>query len=158
MTVDRMIALCDGILDEVRPLYENLHAWARHALADRYNAPGPTGRSPPTGSPTDGARTGRAWSRGSTPTARSRARPASSSPEQAEAFYVSLGFPKLPRSFYEKSDLYPADPKSGRKKNSHASAWHIDLQRRRPEPDEHRARHAVVQHGPPRTRATSTTS
>ncbi len=38
--------------------------------------------------------------------------------EQAERFYVSLGFPGLPRSFYEKSDLYPADPKSGRKKNS----------------------------------------
>ena len=47
--------------------------------------------------------------------------------EQAEPFYVSLGFPKLPKSFWEKSDLYPADPKSGRKKNSHASAWHIDL-------------------------------
>ena len=47
--------------------------------------------------------------------------------EQAERFYVSLGFPKLPQSFWDKSDLYPADPKSGRKKNSHASAWHIDL-------------------------------
>ena len=47
--------------------------------------------------------------------------------EQAERFYVSLGFPRLPKSFWEKSDLYPADPKSGRKKNSHASAWHINL-------------------------------
>jgi peptidyl-dipeptidase A len=47
--------------------------------------------------------------------------------EQAERFYLSLGFPKLPPSFWAKSDLYPADPRSGRKKNSHASAWHIDL-------------------------------
>jgi len=47
--------------------------------------------------------------------------------EQAERFYVSLGLPKLPKSFWEKSDLYPADPKSGRKKNSHASAWHVNL-------------------------------
>ena len=47
--------------------------------------------------------------------------------EQAEQFYVSLGFPKLPRTFYTRSDLYPADPASGRKKNSHASAWHVDL-------------------------------
>jgi peptidyl-dipeptidase A len=38
-----------------------------------------------------------------------------------------MGFPKLPASFYAKSDLYPADPASGRKKNSHASAWHVDL-------------------------------
>ena len=47
--------------------------------------------------------------------------------EQAEKFYASIGFPKLPNSFWQKSDLYPADPKSGRKKNSHATAWHIDL-------------------------------
>ena len=47
--------------------------------------------------------------------------------EQAERFYVSLGFPKLPRSFWEKSDLCPVNPETGCKKNSHASAWHIDL-------------------------------
>jgi peptidyl-dipeptidase A len=47
--------------------------------------------------------------------------------QQAERFYRSLGFPALPASFWAKSDLYPADPNSGRKKNSHASAWHIDL-------------------------------
>ena len=33
--------------------------------------------------------------------------------EQAERFYLSLGFPKLPPSFWTKSDLYPADPKTG---------------------------------------------
>jgi peptidyl-dipeptidase A len=40
---------------------------------------------------------------------------------------MSLGLPELPDSFWNKSDLYPAESKSGRKKNSHASAWHIDL-------------------------------
>jgi peptidyl-dipeptidase A len=127
MTVDKMIALCDGILDEVRPLYENLHAWARHALATRYNAPVPDGPIPAHWLPN---RWGQNWPglvegvdadgpfKGKTPEFITR---------QAEAFYVSLGFPKLPPSFYERSDLYPADPKSGRKKNSHASAWHIDL-------------------------------
>src|SRR5262249_29653201 len=46
---------------------------------------------------------------------------------QAKPEIISLGFPRLPKSFWEKSDLYPADPRSGRKKNSHASAWHINL-------------------------------
>ena len=127
MTVDRMIATCDGILDDVRPLYENLHAWARRTLAARYNAPEPAGPIPAHWLPN---RWGQNWPglvegvdadgpfKGKTPEFITR---------QAEAFYVSLGFPKLPPSFYEKSDLYPADPKTGRKKNSHASAWHIDL-------------------------------
>src|SRR6185369_13540078 len=53
-----------------------------------------------------------------------------SSPEtivkSAEAFYVSLGFPKLPDSFWRKSDLFPVAAGSTRKKNTHASAWHVD--------------------------------
>jgi peptidyl-dipeptidase A len=46
---------------------------------------------------------------------------------KAEAFYVSMGFPKLPKSFWEKSDLYELPADSARKKNTHASAWHLDL-------------------------------
>jgi peptidyl-dipeptidase A len=41
----------------------------------------------------------------------------------AESFYVSLGFPKLPQSFWERSMLTkPAD----REVQCHASAWHMD--------------------------------
>jgi peptidyl-dipeptidase A len=47
--------------------------------------------------------------------------------EQAEAFYVSMGFPQLPQSFWERSDLYPVAVDQARKKNTHASAWHLDL-------------------------------
>jgi peptidyl-dipeptidase A len=46
----------------------------------------------------------------------------------AEDFYVSLGFSRLPESFWQKSDLYPVERTSSRKKNSHASAWDIDGQ------------------------------
>lgn len=38
---------------------------------------------------------------------------------------MSMGFPKLNDTFWQKSDLYPAT--GGRKKNTHASAWHLDL-------------------------------
>jgi peptidyl-dipeptidase A len=48
--------------------------------------------------------------------------------EQAEQFYISLGFPALPKSFYEKSSLYPLPADAPYKKNTHASAWHLDLQ------------------------------
>ncbi len=127
LTVDKMIALCDNLIAESRPLYEHLHAWAKHALAARYKAPVPEGPIPAHWLPN---RWGQNWPglvegvdldgpfKGKTPEFVTR---------QAEAFYVSLGFPKLPPSFYERSDLYPADPKTARKKNSHASAWHIDL-------------------------------
>jgi peptidyl-dipeptidase A len=47
----------------------------------------------------------------------------------AEDFYVSLGFPRLPESFWKRSDLYPVEKGSPRKKNAHASAWHIDGER-----------------------------
>ena len=48
--------------------------------------------------------------------------------EQSERFYVSLGFPELPESFYTKSSLYPLPDSVDYKKNNHASAWHLDLQ------------------------------
>lgn len=48
--------------------------------------------------------------------------------QQAEDFYVSLGFDKMPRSFWEKSSLYPLPADAPYKKNNHASAWHLDLE------------------------------
>jgi peptidyl-dipeptidase A len=47
--------------------------------------------------------------------------------EQGERFYLSLGFPELPATFWEKSSLYPLPPDADYKKNNHASAWHMDL-------------------------------
>src|SRR5690606_41985909 len=41
----------------------------------------------------------------------------------AEDFYVSLGFPKLPESFWERSMLTKPP---GRDVQCHASAWHMD--------------------------------
>ena len=127
MTVDQMIKLCDGIVAEVRPLYEQLHAWAGRTLASRYDAPAPDGPIPAHWLPN---RWGQNWPglvEGVDLDGPFRGKSAEFITRQAEAFYVSLGFPKLPPSFYDRSDLYPADPKSGRKKNSHASAWHVDL-------------------------------
>ena len=43
--------------------------------------------------------------------------------QSAESFYVSLGFPKLPQTFWERSML--TEP-PGRDVQCHASAWHMD--------------------------------
>jgi peptidyl-dipeptidase A len=127
MNVTDMIALCDGFVRDTRPLYEQLHTWAKHELANRYKADIPKGKIPAHWLPN---RWGQNWPgmvEGVDMDAPFKAKTKEFITEQAERFYVSLGFPHLPKAFYAKSDLYPADPKSGRKKNSHASAWHIDL-------------------------------
>lgn len=127
MTVPEMMALCDSFVSEIKPLYEQLHTWAKHDLARRFGADAPEGKIPAHWLPN---RWGQNWPgmvEGVDMDAPFKSKTKEYITEQAERFYVSLGFPKLPKTFYERSDLYPADPKSGRKKNSHASAWHIDL-------------------------------
>ncbi len=128
MTVPEMLTLCDRLVVETKPLYQQLHTWARHALAKRYQAEVPRdGKMPAHWLPN---RWGQNWPglvEGVDMDAPFKGKPREYITEQAERFYTSLGFPRLPKSFWEKSDLYPAGPKSGRKKNSHASAWHIDL-------------------------------
>ena len=129
MTVPQMIDLCDGFVRQVRPLQEQVHTWAKHELAKRYKAEVPEGPIPAHWLPN---RWGQNWPGmvdGIDMDAPFQGKSKEFITEQAERFYVSLGLPSLPKSFYEKSDLYPADPKSGRKKNSHASAWHVDLRK-----------------------------
>ena len=128
MSVPEMIALCDQMIADVHPLYLQLHAWSRRTLAQRYRAEIPRdGKIPAHWLPN---RWGQNWPslvEGVDMDVPFKGKPKEFITEQAERFYVSLGFPQLPKSFWEKSDLYPADPKTGRKKNSHASAWHINL-------------------------------
>lgn len=128
MTVPEMSELCQGFVNDARPLYEHLHAWAKHELARRYGTEARPGLLPAHWLPN---RWGQNWPglvEGVDMDAPFKGKPKEFITEQAERFYVSLGFDKLPASFWEKSDLYPVEPPSRRKKNSHASAWHIDLQ------------------------------
>jgi peptidyl-dipeptidase A len=130
MDVPAMMAMVDGLLADAKPLYEQLHTWAKHELAGRYQVEG----EPPRLLPAHWLpnRWGQNWPglvTGVDMDAPFKGKTKEYITEQAERFYVSLGFPALPRSFYEKSDLYPVEPPSTRKKNSHASAWHVDLER-----------------------------
>lgn len=128
LTVPEMMALCDGFVAAVRPLYEQLHTWAKHELAARYGTEPPAGPIPAHWLTN---RWGQNWPSlvaGVDMDAPFREKTKEYITEQAERFYRSLGFDALPASFWSKSDLYPVEPPSTRKKNSHASAWHIDLE------------------------------
>ena len=129
MKTPEMLALLDSVVADMDPLYRSLHRWAGRNLARRYGLSAPTGPIPAAWLPN---RWGQEWG-GLTTLPSLDAAFATWTPQrivqQAEAFYVSMGFESLPPSFYDKSDLYPVPKGEGRHKNSHASAWHMDLDR-----------------------------
>ena len=124
-----MMALVRKINTELRPLYRELHTWARYELAKKYHA-----KQVPDYLPADWLpnRWGQDWGslvdvKGLNLDAVLAKKGAAWQVQQGERFYKSLGFPGLPASFYELSSLYPLPANAGFKKNNHASAWHIDL-------------------------------
>jgi len=126
MSVDEMMAMLEGFMKDMDPLYREVHCWTKHELAKKYGQPVPK-KIPAHW-------INNRWSQNWTgivegidldPHFKDR------TPEwivrKSEAFYVSMGLPALPKSFYELSDLYPVPAGSERKKNTHASAWDMDL-------------------------------
>jgi len=129
MSVSEMKQLTDDLCRQTRPLYEQLHCWAKYRLAERYGQPVPLGPIPAHWLPN---RWGQEWpglvaSIDLDPLVKGR------SPEwlvqRAVGYGESLGLPKVPATFWERSDLYELPAGSTRKKNTHASAWHMDLER-----------------------------
>jgi peptidyl-dipeptidase A len=127
MTVVEMDRLLEGFIADTRPLYLELHTWVKHELAKRYGAPVPTGAIPAHWINNRWAQNWTGIVEAADLNPYFRGKEPSWIVKQAEGFYVSLGFPSLPETFWQKSDLYPVPPGGERKKNSHASAWHVDL-------------------------------
>lgn len=124
-----MIQLTDYLVRQLWPLYRELHTWARYELARRYGQPVPN-MIPADWLPN---RWGQDWSalvevEGINVDDALRARSAESIVRAGEDFYVSLGFPPLPETFWTRSSLYPLPADAAYKKNTHASAWHLDLE------------------------------
>jgi peptidyl-dipeptidase A len=129
LTTQEMAELVDSINRDLRPLYTELHTYVRHLLAERYQEPVPD-LIPAHWLPN---RWGQEWSalvdvEGFDLDGALARKDAEWLIRQAERFYVSLGFDPLPAVFWEKSSLYPLPADSPYKKNSHASAWHMDLE------------------------------
>ncbi|MBX7222304.1 MAG: M2 family metallopeptidase [Blastocatellia bacterium] len=129
MTSAEMMRFMDRINRELRPLYRELHTYMRYELAKKYGVPVPD-QLPAEWLPN---RWGQDWSalvpvEGMDVDAALKDKSPEWIVKQAEQFYISLGWPALPPSFWEKSSLYPVPAGAPYKKNTHASAWHLDYQ------------------------------
>jgi peptidyl-dipeptidase A len=129
MTREEMMDMMAQINKDLMPLYRELHTFARYELAKKYGVKQVPDYLPAHWLPN---RWGQDWSpmvevKGIDLDGALKSKGDKWLVEQAERFYVSLGFDKLPESFYTKSSLYPLPPNAGYKKNNHASAWHMDL-------------------------------
>jgi peptidyl-dipeptidase A len=130
MTTPEMMAMNERLIVQLWPLYRELHTWARYELASRYHQPVPE-LLPAHWLPN---RWGQDWAALTTVEGLDvDAALASHTPEwvvhEGERLYTSLGFAPLPQVFWDSSSLYPVAANAGFKKNTHASAWHLDLDR-----------------------------
>jgi peptidyl-dipeptidase A len=122
--------------DQVKPLYDSLHCYVRGRLQKTYGKD-----RVPDGKPIPAHLLGNMWAQqwgeiyplvepyhgvvdlDVTGALKKQKYDAVRITQSAEAFYVSLGFPKLPQTFWERSLLTkPRD----RDVQCHASAWHMD--------------------------------
>lgn len=129
MKTPEMMQMMDGLIRDLWPLYRELHTWMRYEMAKRYGVSQVPDMLPAQWLPN---RWGQDWSpavtvKGLNLDSVLKPKGAEWIAKNAEALYVSLGFPQLPQTFWTYSSLYPYPADSNVKKNNHASAWHIDL-------------------------------
>lgn len=122
-----MLDMCKTMVNDIWPLYRELHTWARYSLAEKYGTEVPE-MLPAHWLPN---RWGQDWTglvevEGLDVDKALSEKSAEWITKQGEEFYVSLGFERLPQSFYDKSSLYPAPDGVEWSKNNHASAWHMN--------------------------------
>ncbi len=127
MTTDEMLKMLDDWRATMRPLYLQLHTWAKYKLAEKYHQPVPK-KIPAHWINNRWSQEWEGLVEAANVDKYFKGRNAEWVIKSAEQFYTGLGFSPLPKTFWERSDLYPLPPDSKRKKNTHASCWHIDLE------------------------------
>ena len=126
MTTDEMIAMNEDFMRVLRPIYLQLHTWTKYKLAEKFRQPVPK-RIPAHWINNRWSQEWDGLADGADLTSFFKGRTAEFVIKSAEQFYTGLGFAPLPATFWTKSDLYPVPAGDARKKNTHASCWHIDL-------------------------------
>src|SRR5919198_3043082 len=127
MTTDEMLKMLDDWMATLRPLYLQLHTWAKYKLAEKFHQPVPK-KIPAHWNSNRWAQEWTGLVEAADIDKYFQGRDAEWIIKTAEQFYTGLGFSLLPESFWKKSDLYPLPPGATRKKNTHASCWHVDLE------------------------------
>lgn len=129
MTADEMMKSMDKLMADLWPLYRELHTYMRYELAKKYGQQEIPDYIPAHWLPNRWAQD---WSPFITVQGLDLDKALETkSPEwimkEGESLYTSIGFQPLPPVFWQKSSLYPYPADSAVKKNNHASAWHMDL-------------------------------
>lgn len=127
LTGPEFIQLMDELAAGMEPLYLQLHCWVKHELARRYGVAAPA-RIPAHW--LDDLR-GESWTgvvEGTDLDTHFRDVQPQWIVEEAERFYLSLGFEPLPLAFWGRSDLFPPAADSGRLKSATDAALHLDLE------------------------------
>ena len=129
LTTAEMMEMMKRLNQELRPLYRELHTYARYELAKKYGVKQVPDLLPAHWLPNRWAQDWGAMMEveGLNIDSVLSTKSAEWVVQEGENFYTSLGFPSLPQTFWEKSSLYPYPADSALKKNNHASAWHLDL-------------------------------
>jgi len=129
LTTPEMMDMMKRLNQELRPLFRELHTYARYELAKKYGVKEVPDYLPAHWLPN---RWGQDWSsmmevQGLNVDSVLKTKSPEWIVKAGESLYKSLGFPGLPETFWLKSNLYPYPADSTLKKNNHASAWHMDL-------------------------------
>jgi peptidyl-dipeptidase A len=128
ITTDEMVKMLEDWMTTLRPLYLQLHTWVKYKLAEKFQQPVPK-KIPAHWINNRWAQEWPGLVEAANIDKYFEGRKPEWTVRTAEQFYTGLGFPPLPESFWQKSDLYPVPPNEKRKKNTHASCWHVDLER-----------------------------
>lgn len=128
MTSVEVLEFMTEVEMELRPLYQELHTWARHELGNRYMVPPPE-LIPAHWLPTP---LGDDWGPLAPAEAGSiepalQAMGAKKMVQGAEEWFVASGVPELPPSVWERSSLFPVPPGARTGKSQGAATWDIDL-------------------------------
>ena len=115
MTTDEMLKMLDDWMATLRPLYLQLHTWAKYKLAEKYHQPVPK-KIPAHWINNRWAQEWPDLVEAANIDKYFEGRNAEWIIKTAEQFYTGLGFSPLPESFWKKSDLYPLPADSKRKR------------------------------------------
>jgi peptidyl-dipeptidase A len=128
MKPDEMEATLRSAEQALRPLYRQLHTWARHELAARF-AQEPPEQLPVhwLDDPLGGTWSGTFRIQGVDPSEGLLGQGADGMIRQAESWFTSNGLPPLSAELWARSSFYPADPAGRYFKTPGASTWDLNL-------------------------------